>query len=123
VLIAWSDPSRSPDLNKDVIGQGGSAYLDIHDTTPFDPRTKVYITGTLALDGPAFAKLQPVGDLTAEDIGRVIVSHELGHLVGLGHVEDPTQVMYPSPSYKVTSLAPGLNGLAKNGRGDCFPAL
>ncbi len=124
VLIAWSDPSRSPDLNKRVIGLGGSAYLDTHDTSPFDPRTKVYITGTLALDGPAFASLQPKGDVKADDIGRVIVLHELGHLVGLGHVEDPTQVMYPSSSYEVTSLAPGdLNGLAKLGRGDCFPTL
>jgi Matrixin len=124
VLIAWSDPSQSPDLNKSVIGQGGSMYLDIHDAAPFDPRTKVYITGTLALDGPAFAKLQPDGDVKAEDVGRAIVLHELGHLVGLGHVEDPTQVMYPSTSYKVTSLAPGdLNGLAKLGRGDCFPTL
>lgn len=61
VLIAWSDPSRSPDLTKNVIGQGGSVYLDTRDKTPFDPRTKVYITGTLALDGPAFANLQPKG--------------------------------------------------------------
>lgn len=124
VLIAWSDPSRSPDLNKDVIGQAGSLYLDTHDTTPFDWRTKVYITGMLALDGPSFAKLEPKGTVSAEDIGRAIVLHELGHLVGLGHVEDPTQVMYPSSSYEVTSLATGdLNGLAKLGRGDCYPDL
>jgi hypothetical protein len=124
VLIAWTDPSQFPGLNKRVIGRGGSMYLDTHDSAPFDPRTKVYITGTLTLDGPAFAKQRPAGDVTAEDLGRAVVLHELGHLVGLGHVEDPTQVMYPSASYKVTSLAPGdLNGLAKLGRGDCFPTL
>jgi Matrixin len=124
VLIAWSDPSRSPDLNKDIIGQGGSMYLDTHDMTPFDRRTKVYITGMLSLDGPAFAKLQPKSGVKAEDVGRATILHELGHLVGLGHVEDPTQVMYPSISDEVTSLATGdLNGLAKLGRGDCFPAL
>lgn len=78
----------------------------------------------LALDGPSFAALQPKGKVSAEDVGRAVILHELGHLVGLGHVEDPTQVMYPSSSYEVTSLATGdLNGLAKLGRGDCFPAL
>ena len=123
VLISWSDPIRSPDLNKDVIGQGGSMYLDTSET-PFDRRSKVYITGMLVLDGPSFANLQPKGDVTAEDVGRATILHELGHLVGLGHVEDPTQVMYPSSSYEVTSLATGdLNGLAKLGRGDCFPTL
>jgi hypothetical protein len=124
VLIAWSDPSRSPDLNKDIIGQAGSWYLDTHDMTPFERRTKVYITGMLALDGPSFATLEPKGNVSAEDVGRAVILHELGHLVGLGHVEDPTQVMYPSSSYEVTSLATGdLNGLAKLGRGDCFPSL
>ncbi len=124
VLIAWSDPSRSPDLNKRVIGQGGSVYLDTQDPTKLDRRGKVYITGMLALDGPAFADLQPEGDVSAEDLGRTIILHELGHLVGLGHVEDPTQVMYPSTSHEVTSLANGdLNGLAKLGRGDCFQSL
>jgi Matrixin len=124
VLIAWSDPSRSPDLNKDVIGQAGSLYVDTHDTNPLDRRTKVYITGMLALDGPSFASIQPRDGVKAQDIGRAVILHELGHLVGLDHVEDPTQVMYPSTSYKVTSLAPGdLNGLAKLGRGDCFPTL
>jgi hypothetical protein len=124
VLIAWSDPSRSPDLNKDIIGQAGSVYLDLRDSTPFDRRTKVYITGMLALDGPSFATLLPQGGVSGEDVGRAIILHELGHLVGLGHVEDPKQVMYPSSSYEVTSLATGdLNGLAKLGRGDCFPTL
>jgi hypothetical protein len=123
VLIAWSDPARSPGLNKDRIGQAGSAYLDASETA-FDRRSKVYITGMLELDGPSFASLQPEGAVTAEDIGRVIIVHELGHLVGLDHVEDPTQVMYPSSSYKVTALAAGdLNGLAKLGRGDCFPTV
>lgn len=70
--------------------------------------------GCLLFDGPSFAKLEPKGTVSAKDIGRAIVLHELGHLVGLGHVEDPTQVMYPSSSYEVTSLATGdLNGLAK----------
>jgi hypothetical protein len=124
VLIAWSDPSRSPDLNKRVIGQGGSMYLDTGGSIPTDRRSKVYVTGMLALDGPSFATLEPAGKVSAEDVGRVIILHELGHLVGLGHVEDPTQVMYPSTSYEVTSLATGdLNGLAKLGRGDCFPTL
>jgi Matrixin len=103
---------------------GGSRACFQHVNSALVPTASSFVGASSASVGWAFASLQPKGDVKAEDIGRVIVLHELGHLVGLGHVEDPTQVMYPSSSYEVTSLAPGdINGLAKLGRGDCFPTL
>ena len=47
--------------------------------------------------------------------------HELGHLVGLGHVADPYQVMYDTNAYPLPSYRSGdLRGLAKLGLGRCF---
>ena len=46
------------------------------------------------------------------------VLHELGHLVGLAHVDAPAQLMYPQGH--IASFAPGdLRGLAAAGSGPC----
>ena len=50
-----------------------------------------------------------------------VVLHELGHLAGLAHVDDPTQVMNPrSGEGSPTTYAGGdLRGLATAGAGTC----
>jgi hypothetical protein len=49
--------------------------------------------------------------------------HELGHVMGLDHVRDPRQVMYPFPTRHVPAYAKGdLRGLKKVGiAAGCFP--
>ena len=45
--------------------------------------------------------------------------HELGHLVGLDHVDDPNELMYPRAAER-TSYGPGdLKGLALLGAIPC----
>ena len=52
------------------------------------------------------------------------ILHELGHLVGLDHVDDETQIMNPYVVPGVDPFADGdLAGLAALGRGDCFAGI
>ena len=115
VLVAWSDPAESPRLAGDVAGEGGSARLEL-------PAGTVYVTGGVSLDGPqiAAAMSRPGGTVVA----RTIVLHELGHLVGLGHVNDPTQVMYPTTDGQLSDFGAGDRlGLRQVGMGRCFPEI
>ncbi|MCR6491586.1 hypothetical protein [Cellulomonas sp. P24] len=45
----------------------------------------------------------------------------MGHLVGLGHVDDPHQLMSPTLGAPVTFQDGDLAGLAQLGRGACAP--
>lgn len=113
VLIAWTTPDVVPELAGRVAGVGGS-------TAVYDEYARAlrYTTGTVALDAPHVA-----GILTREDGPlqvRAIVLHELGHLVGLDHVDDPGELMYADNVGRVT-LGPGdRRGLAALGSGQCF---
>ena len=53
---------------------------------------------------------------------RTVVLHELGHLVGLAHVHDRSQVMNPTVGRGAPShfAAGDLTGLAELGTGPCF---
>lgn len=134
VLITWSNPTESPQLAEpaagdehvDVAGHAGSMSVAL---TTTDRRTGettetgfVYVTGSVTLDEYVVARTleQPGGHARA----RAVVAHELGHLVGLGHVDDPEQLMYPQARPEVTEFGPGdLEGLAHLGRLPCFPEI
>ena len=112
VLIAWSDPSATPELAGDVQGIGGSSALS-------NGKKSVYVSGGIELDGPGLAEFLAVPG-GAEEI-RAVVEHELGHLVGLDHVQDTSELMNPVGG-TVTTYADGdLTGLARLGQGECFP--
>jgi len=112
VLVAWTTPEDVQGLSGDVVGLGGSTSVQ-DDVTGRD----VYVTGDVALDSPALGAMlhRPQGRAEV----RAVVMHELGHVVGLTHVDDPDQLMYPD-SIGLTSFGPGdLAGLAALGRGRC----
>jgi hypothetical protein len=52
-----------------------------------------------------------------------VLRHELGHLAGLDHVDDPGQLMNPVTSDVRTFQAGDRTGLARLGRGACAPDL
>jgi Matrixin len=113
VLVAWTDPAESPDLAGTVTGEAGSQHLELN-------RGAVYVTGLVRLDGPELAEVSagPGGEANVE----AVIEHELGHLVGLDHVDDPNELMYPTTDGHVTDYATGdLLGLRQLGQGACFP--
>ncbi|HKS00587.1 MAG TPA: peptidase [Arthrobacter sp.] len=115
VLIAWSTPAESPDLAGDVDGLGGSGYAYV------EGQPYVLVAGQVALDAPDFADILRWPD--GSRYGRAVIMHELAHVVGLDHVDDPTQLMNPEGT-GVTEFAAGdLAGLAVLGGGACVPEL
>ncbi|CAB4752037.1 unannotated protein [freshwater metagenome] len=134
VLIAWSNPTESPDLGGggsgdsagstlEILGYAGSSsagYAEDSDPGAADNAgQQIFVSGGLTLDGPDFAELLSERGGYAE--ARATVMHELGHLVGLDHVSDDSQLMSPTLSVDQTDFANGdLEGLAALGRGQCM---
>jgi hypothetical protein len=118
VLIAWSDPTETQDLAGATTGTGGSQPVTL--TTDGVSQT-AYVTGSIVLDAPQLRRTSADEGAAAE---RAVVEHELGHLVGLAHVQDRTQLMFPESALAVNRYQPGdLRGLALLGNGPCTPAL
>jgi hypothetical protein len=134
VLIAWSDAVESPKLGEvssdqplvDVAGYAGSQSVGLSMTDPRNGETTdtgyVFVTGQVVLDRDDLTAMADGPDGYAR--ARAVVAHELAHLVGLGHVEDPAQLMHPAARPWVTGFGSGdLEGLARLGRLDCFPQI
>jgi hypothetical protein len=116
VLFAWESDVANPHLAGEIVGEGGSTAVSLGDGP------EVFVTGTVSLDAGQFPRLLDRRNGTA--IAQAIVMHELGHLVGLDHVDDDQQLMYPTSRGDVLDFAAGdLTGLAALGAGRCVPAL
>jgi hypothetical protein len=113
VLVAWTTPDQDRRLGGDVAGLGGSIVV----TEPLSGR-RSYVTGSVSLDTPTLAGLLVHG-WEGRQQARAVVLHELGHVLGLGHVADPRELMH-SEDLARTSFGPGDRaGLARLGRGRC----
>jgi hypothetical protein len=114
VLIAWSDEHAYPELAGYILGVGGGQAV-------YPPNAPaVYVSGQVVLDG-ADMSTTAMPDRGAV---RAVVLHELGHLVGLGHVADRSQLMFSEAEFTVRDFGPGdLRGLAIVGDGPCAPGV
>lgn len=109
VLIGWADGDEVSGLSGDVAGLAGPISRG-------NGAVQVYVTGRVVLDKDAFEDLEPA--IGTEKRQRAIIIHELGHLVGLDHVDDPDELMYAETG--VTELGPGdRSGLAILGNAPC----
>lgn len=85
-------------------------------------KNRIYVTGSLVLDSQNFADMLSQFDGYAR--ARATVLHELGHLVGLNHVDAADQLMAPTLHGSVTEFAAGdREGLAALGKGACVPEI
>lgn len=106
VLISWTDRWQVPELKGSVLGVAG-AQAAVHD------EWKWFIGGQVALDGKDLNR-------KSDTLIRSVVMHELGHLVGLGHVDSNEELMYPTTA-AATDFGPGdRSGLAALGSGRCI---
>lgn len=111
VLLAWSDAAEHPPL-AGAIGVAGP----VDGASDPDGRS-TWVSGMVVLDAAWFA--DNLAQATGSRRAAAVLRHELAHLAGLGHSQDPFSLM--SPAYQSVfqlSLADRA-GLARLGAGPC----
>lgn len=101
ILIGWR-----PGRGGEHAGEGGPVTAtslggDAH-----------YVSGVVAIAKDGHFNDDPVAL-------RAILLHELGHVVGLAHVDQPDEIMYPLQDDQREYGSGDLAGLAALGRGEC----
>lgn len=114
IYVAWTTPQRVVQLAGTTAGYTEPLWV------PVPGREPQILEAGVALDRthtyrPGFVPNDGLGDL---------LLHELGHAVGLGHVGDPTQVMYPAVNAASTGRfgSGDLAGLRRLAAYPCFAA-
>lgn len=122
VLIAWASGAEFQALGYDPAASGAGGPF------PGEPdvaQTGRYVSGLIVLNA-GIVPTPPDGFATPTSWG-IVVMHELGHVVGLDHVEDPNEIMSAGLTQPrtVTDWGPGDRaGLALVGRqAGCLPEV
>jgi hypothetical protein len=109
VLVAWSDPGTVARLDGNVLGVGGPTIVSLDDHEP------VAVSGRALLDRDELAA-------AGADVTAATVLHELAHVLGADHVDDPGQLMHPDQGRGTLGDGDRV-GLAALGAGRCAPEL
>ena len=84
VIIGWADSQEVPKLEGATAGIGGSTPAQVGNRVQF-------VTGEVVLDSDAYNRMERTRDRASEVL---ILAHELGHVLGLDHVDDADELMY-----------------------------
>ena len=112
IIVGFADETAVPQLAGSVTGIGGSssvygAYGD----------QQFLHSGTVILDAEDIGAI--LGTPIGIAIAQAVIQHEVGHVVGLAHVEDISELMNASNT-RITEWGPGDRaGLAIAGDGPC----
>jgi hypothetical protein len=94
-------PDRAVDDGRNVVVRSAGPLLDVPSPTALATTERVVIEGTpiyrdtdVVLDFSGRVPWSTDGDPRAQDL-QSLMTHEVGHMLGLDHVTDPDQVMYP----------------------------
>lgn len=119
IIIAFTTPAATTyNLSGAILGEGGYSYAWASRTVSGKTTYTVAIErGFVVVDTPQMLA-QTVGGFGTGSRRTNLLLHELGHAMGLQHVTDTRQQMYPTlRSTSPSGLAAGdLTGLAKVGR-------
>ena len=110
VLIGWADEDEVGDLADDVAGIGGPTMVSLG-------RLTAYVTGSVVLDSDTTDRLAQTR--RGGELQVALLLHELGHLVGLDHVDDKGELMYPEGITRPTYGPGDRQGLAELGAIPC----
>jgi hypothetical protein len=109
IIVAWARPSETDLLpGGSTIGEGGSWWVQ-------SGSSKVYVTGAVAID-PDNTRSLAASFGSGTSVGELLL-HELGHVMGLGHTQDKSQIMYPDilPLQSASYAAGDVTGLHQLG--------
>ena len=110
VVIGWADSTEFPELVGEVAGIGGGG------PEKGAGGRQRYVTGGVVLDTEVFTEANVVQQ---PRVLEAIVVHELAHVIGLGHVSEPMELMFANNTGQV-ELGPGdREGLARLGSLPC----
>lgn len=105
VLVAWSDPATVPLLDGPAVGLGGATTVSGPDGERW------HATGQVVLDSTSLDRWEQHAS---------VLDHELAHVLGLDHVDDPGELMAAVNTTGRPGFGPGdLQGLAALGAIPC----
>jgi len=122
VLIDWVTTAEEPEFAL-AEAPGGSTRLGDAWSLPVsgEEPPEVLVTGQVRLNATALGtRLREPGGASAV---QATIQHELGHIVGLGHTPDKSQLMAEVSNGQTGFGAGDLVGLAALGTGPCAPRI